>query len=485
MGAVSERVRSSHRLGDRGRSALLPLSLGCLCVGLGAMVTRGRMEEGIAGLVASAAVLYVGIGSLRFRAVTFWIALTAIAFPFLRLPQQHSVVTFDRVWIIASLACLVHAAARPPATRATRLLSRALLWFVVAYGVRAALTPGSEIRALTTWFDAILLPAILFAVTRKEVRTRHHCERIAQAFMFLGAFLGALAVAERVLAFELASFSGGELFLDRAVGFRVSGPFTTPDVLAVCLLLCFAMTLFWLQANRDRLLLGGSVAVLELAGIVLTFFRGAWIAALIIAVVAYGLRPKRFERLGGVALVGLLIGIAVFVESYGSSQLGQRVANTQNVNSRIATYEQSFQLFRQNPIFGIGASQFTLSSQDVQPLNLVTFGGTNAIPYAHNSYLFVLAEQGLLGILPFLVLSYASGSLARRLLRLARSRVDTLFASALVAALLGYLLMSMELEMITALTSNALLAILLGAAAARVDHLAVSGGLWPNEKPAP
>lgn len=475
MAAFAGKVLASARQGSPGRSVLVVLSAACLCVTLGAMIsTGGRPGGAVAGLVASSALLYLGIGALRFRAVTFWVALTALAFPFLRYPQTQAVLTFDRVWIIASAACLVQGVVRPATNPASRLLVRALMLFVVAYGLRAALSPGSQLHALSTWFDALLLPSILFAVTRREVRTTRHCDRLARVFMVCGAFLGALAVAERIFGFELASLSGGTLFIDKTVGSRVSGPFTTPDVLAVSLLLCFAMTMFWLQANRHHRVLGGSIAVLELAGIALTFFRGAWIAAMLIAIVALGLRPKRFARFGGVAAMGLLISLGVFAETYGSEQLGARVGNTENVNSRVASYVQSFHLFEGHPVFGVGVSQYTLASGDVAPLKLATFGGIQAVPYAHNSYLYVLAEQGLVGIASFLLLTYAAGAVARRLLRLARTHADVLFGSAIVAALLAYFLLSMELEILTAPTANALLAVLLGAAAARVDVLATT-----------
>jgi O-antigen ligase len=454
------------------RIGLRALAVGLIAAGLGGLVAGSTLELGGAFAIVGAGVLYLGISALGFRSVVAWILLTLVALPLIRLPRGHPIVTFDRVWVLGMIALLIELPRVSSATPTTRLLTRAFAAFTCAYGLRALFSSGSEMHALGTWIDAILLPFILFAVTRRAATGEDWRTRVAVSFALLGGALGLLAVVERSTGFQLATLSGGQPFIDHTVGIRVSGPFPSPDILALTLLLCLAMSLYWIQLAGKHRLVGVALIALQCAGLALTFFRGAWISAVLIVIITFGLRPRKFARLAGTAFVVLAVAGAVLLESYSSAGVGQRVSNTSNVSSRLATYQQSLRLATREPIFGVGVSQFTLASQGFDQGQSDTVGGVGAIPYAHNSFLFVLVEQGVVGLMPLLVLAVAAGSLGRRLLRAARSRQDVVFAAALVAALTGYLVMSMELTEITALTPNAFLAVLLGLGAARYDAMA-------------
>jgi hypothetical protein len=85
----------------------------------------------------------------------------------------------------------------------------------------------------------------------------------------------------------------------------------------------------------------------------------------------------------------------------------------------------------------------------------------------------LLAEQGIVGLLPLLVLSFAVWQLiaAFRLFSF-RSREATLLLGVVAGASLGYLIMSLTLTMLPYEASNTFFAALLGAACGRLDAIA-------------
>jgi len=83
----------------------------------------------------------------------------------------------------------------------------------------------------------------------------------------------------------------------------------------------------------------------------------------------------------------------------------------------------------------------------------------------------VLAEQGLVGFVPLLLLTFAVWRLIRGLGRRAASEDVRVLVGVLSGAAIGYLLMSLTLAMLPYSPSNLFFAALLGVAAGRLDSL--------------
>jgi O-antigen ligase len=391
----------------------------------------------------------------------------------LRFPQGHPVLTFDRAWIGALLAFIALKPRRHERTGTTRLLLFALLLLVVAYGARAfAMNAGIQ-GPVATWVDAILLPTILFVVCERYclsggIRFR----RLTAALMIAGGVLAAIGIAERTVGFELASLTGGSVRFDSAIDqTRISGPYPAPEPYALSLVVCLAATLYWIQSRKP-----GSgyrwalvLAAMEMGAIGLTLFRAAWIAAIVVIIASVGIRPGRIGRMYGV------IGVAVAIAFAGTTQLQQnktfssRLNNIDNVYARLATYKQAFVIFRSSPVFGVGVNEYNTVASARRP---EVVSGLVSLPYPHSSYLGLLAEQGIVGLLPFLLLSYAVWRLVRALRAMSFSNADAaLLTGVLAGAAFGYLIMSLTLTMLPYEPSNTFFAALLGAGSGQLDAL--------------
>jgi O-antigen ligase len=463
-----------------------------MALAAGVIVSRGSLYVGALAALAGGLVLVWWHQMLGLRSLTGWLVGGVVLYPFARYPQQHAILTFDRAWIfsLAVAVVLSHRSVRRPSAQ-TRAVMVALWLLAVTALIRALGTtggPGVRQGAVEIVLDTIILPALLFFVARRLVNDRSDWERLLRAFVIAGALLGLIAVAERVLGFELATRSGGAVAhaYEYGIGVRVSGPYATDDALAVALLVCLAATLLWAQADaRLRWRTALLVVALELGGLTFTFFRGAWIATLVVFVVCLGLRPRRYARIIGMLALSAAVAAAVVAGAANSSSLSQRLNNFQNVSGRFATYGQALQLFERHVADGVGIGQFATAQEAELPT--ATVAGVNAVASAHDSYLDILGEGGLLVAVPFILLNLMVGRLIHRLRKLGSlDPFDVLIGAALLAATLAYVLVSLEETVITSSTaSNAFVAVLLGACASRLDHLDRSrrAGVIPGRQP--
>ncbi len=411
-------------------------------------------------------VLFAFLGS---TAVVIW-PIAATGGFLLQFPRDHPVLTFDRAWIGGLLVYIALNRRDVPRIPATRFLLGSLLWLVVAFGARSFATSARLGGPISTWLDAIVLPTILF------VACEHYClggpnrlRRLAGALMIAGGILGAIGIAERVLGFELATLTGGSLRFDAVVDqTRISGPYPAPEPYALALITCLAATLYWIQSRRrgSNFVWALAIVGVELAGIGLTLFRAAWIGAIVVVIASF-FRPRRFGRMYTV------IGFVIALSLVATSQLQQnrtfqaRLHSTSSIYSRLATYRQDYSIFRSAPAFGVGVNQYNTVALAQPPQ---TYSGGESVPYPHSSYLGLLAEQGLVGFLPLLVVSYAAWRFVRRLHAAAVWHADLAWLTGAVAgAAAAYFLMSLTLTMLPYEPSNAFFAALLGAAAGRLE----------------
>ena len=142
-----------------------------------------------------------------------------------------------------------------------------------------------------------------------------------------------------------------------------------------------------------------------------------------------------------------------------------------NWSGRIATWHQAIAIFKHWPVFGAGIDQFIAAQGLVPP---VSVSGVEAVTSPHNTFLSVLAETGVVGALAILVLVYAIVALVRTCRRLARTDEDVIFGASVLGGLLGWFVLSQTFTEVYDPPSTIFLALILGAAAARVDQLARS-----------
>jgi O-antigen ligase len=251
----------------------------------------------------------------------------------------------------------------------------------ILYGV----SPDPVRRDLTTWYSL----ALFYFMMIYTLRTRRDLD------VLLGAFtVGAVA----------AVFSGwagwGETVETTKFGERLSGEGGGPNLLAFNLLIALAGTAslyFTTRSRGRRFLYLATLAIIPL-GVVATLSRSG-----IIALTAMGgfwiVRFRRFGFLRYAApILALLVLAALLAPENVVKRLGtltpQGIQEEQSAHGRLTMWYGAARAFTSNPITGVGLGGYK------------TFAGEEGLRGTglHSAYLQVLAEQGLVGFIPWLAI---------------------------------------------------------------------------------
>ncbi|WP_055492153.1 O-antigen ligase [Streptomyces sp. TP-A0356] len=407
-----------------------------------------------------------------------WLVLSPVLYPFARYPQSGTVLTFDRVYLGAlALTVLLTRRAGRPSAPGVRSFVTAVTGFAAAFLCRALSTHPSSLGALQTFIDAILLPCIAFAVCRRTADSPGRLRAWAAGLMVCGTSVAVLGITEHLFGYELATLSGGAVRTDTEVGglVRVSGPYAAPEVYALTLALTLAATLFWwMSAGPDgsrrrgfAALTGPLLAAVQITGMALSLFRVAWACALLVLFLGLGLRAGKRLRLAAVAVAVALGALILFVPLQDNDLFRARMADTDNVAGRFATYQVGLEIWRSAPVTGVGINQFVEAQKRVDPK---VVWGVRSVQSPHSSFVGTLAEQGVIGFAALLTVCGHGTRMLRRLGRAAREDATRqVLHAAVIAGAVSYLAFSVELTMLPLGPSNAVLAVVLALAASAVE----------------
>lgn len=196
--------------------------------------------------------------------------------------------------------------------------------------------------------------------------------------------------------------------------YRVYRAYSTtalPNVLA-----CLNVTLLPLivyrmhtEARPARKWLYGSALALELASLYCTMSRTSWLALALIALLYLAFRRNKLRTLSLLAAAALFVWGFVLPGLQGSAaaeKLSLRLSPEQVVDTgsywhRMYKFKSAELILEQSPLFGIGFGNYPLVSGESRYL---ASGDPNALNTFDNTYLKIVAETGLVGLMLFLLL---------------------------------------------------------------------------------
>jgi O-antigen ligase len=187
---------------------------------------------------------------------------------------------------------------------------------------------------------------------------------------------------------------------------RYAGAKLDANDLGLIMALSIPMSYYLLLQNRGRMVWVYRLQLI-LAGttILLTASRGATLAT----VVALTIIPLTQARLGGRQRVALLLtvilligGVLYFVPETSWERLATVPTEFEQgtFTGRTIIWKAGWEIFRAHPFVGIGANAFRImvSRELSDPIRM---GEADPAPPAHNTFLSVLVEQGVLGFAVF------------------------------------------------------------------------------------
>jgi O-antigen ligase len=325
-----------------------------------------------------------------------------------------------------------------------RVAHAPIFLLVVAFVVVSFLSMGNIRDAgffflsMTRRINLLVLVALLVYL----VRTPRHIERIL--FLMVVAYAGIAAmgifeIATQTTVMSVLGFPTADvMYLQEGQGFRPIGSFGDPNTLAVNMAgagliaitllayrpswrrawptaLLFAAIVFVILGSASR---GGILALVAGCGVFLVFarIRGRFAATTLSLVI------------GGVVFLGFTENVSKLARARILGEVG-----TESVGYRVGWLEMALEMAADHPIIGVGPSQF---------LRYYPKYRVDSVPresyYPHNTYVQVLAENGLVGLLIFLGLWGYAFSRVITAYRHARTPRDQILATGLGAMLTAF-----------------------------------------------
>jgi putative inorganic carbon (hco3(-)) transporter len=356
----------------------------------------------------------LGLGGLNLTLMEPAVGLAAIAW-LVAGARQRSL----RIW--------------PSALLAAQLVVFAL-FVVSALGAEA---PGPSLKDTLKWLELV----VVFVLTVDQAR------RASQARWLLLALVGAASLEAAYGLMQFVTRRGPDFF---AIGpfMRAYGHFSQPNpfagYLATALPLAAALALWSKDEDAGPMRrsifsprrLSATVAawarpaaLLLAAGVVASLSRGAWIGVALAAAVMLAVASPRSRRwlmalCAGLLLLALL-GTAGALPPLVSERLGvvaeylgpfdvrtvDLTSENWSVVERMAHWQAAWDMFLEHPWFGVGPGNYAAV---YDRYNLP--GWTEPLGHAHNYYLNLAAETGIVGLTGYLLtMALAFGAAIRGL----------------------------------------------------------------------
>jgi O-antigen ligase len=417
------------------------------------MSVRPRAAVPALLLVLAAWSLFAFAGSYRWTSVPV-VAGAALAAALAR-PRPGG---RHRYLDLALVVCLLVVAAQlvplPPSLRLGLAPESAALDAELFLGRRATATgaayPLSTDPDSTGWallFAAAVL--VLFWSARATLERSGGVRRLCRGVAGLGFLLACLVFVQRALSPR--RFYGLWLPTDLTPDPRPLGPFINRNMLATWLVLAIPLVAGYLLARLDARRTARAAGI----GADVLDARMVWIAASLCLMLATLLASLSRSGLAGAAAAGLvllllarrhlratqvaglaggLVGLGLIAALYANvPALADRFGDVyaSGLGGRVEVWRQTWPMVAAFPLTGIGVGAFERGMSVYQTSNRTLF-----VNHAHNEYLQVLVEGGLLLAVPlWIAIGIAAWRVARRL-RTDRTSVFWIRAGA-AAALAG------------------------------------------------
>ncbi len=286
---------------------------------------------------------------------------------------------------------------------------------------------GRPWQSLNQWLRYAGFVALAIAVAVVALDTSRR--RFAYwSLVAVGSMTAVIAVAQYILPTRQAE----QFSMSGVTSVRVFATFANPDFFGefLVIVVCVALLLCFLETGFGRAV-AVTAAVLLGAGLVLTFTRGSWIGLVIGILVVAGLAESRVVWVvagGAAVLLGLIPGAAQRLEAIVSV----------SDQPRLGLWQAAWRIIVAHPLLGVGLGLYVYAIRDLYHDSLAIRRLAGTPGSAHDSYLLLAAETGILGGLAFvwmIIEPVRTGiALAARAPRHGRQLIEVAFLTAAIVA---------------------------------------------------
>jgi O-antigen ligase len=297
--------------------------------------------------------------------------------------------------------------------RTALLLSTYAILGLISFSYAADLN-----AALTVWME-YLEAALLAIVICLLLQSGNNLRQVTWALLAAGIFMGTIAVyqyATNTLASDYWGFAKAEIHLlaSGVKGYRIAGPVGDANFFAQILIVVIPLALNRMMNEKKRWMKMAALFALAvcLVAIVFTFSRGAFLALAVTGMfLIISLKPKK--RYLALAFVLVVVSIPFLPDAYKQRintmvdlipGVGRGVQTDVAFRGRASEAKVALMMFADHPILGVGIGNYPIHYQEYSRLVNMDPRLTNRS--AHNLYLQIAAETGIIGLFVFFFILY-------------------------------------------------------------------------------
>jgi O-antigen ligase len=185
---------------------------------------------------------------------------------------------------------------------------------------------------------------------------------------------------------------------------RPNGPFASNDQLALIGGVCLFFLLFLRAALGTKVSTArrvihfiGLTAAIGMA--LMPMFRSMMLTLLLVLIIDTFWEHRPSKRAWRAALLAAFIG-SVFLVRLAMPDVFEDRSGSDNLYGRVAEYEQSFKVFVDHPLLGVGYNNFNNAVAGISRYRS-SFEGVASLDWPHSNLSSVLVETGILGFIPW------------------------------------------------------------------------------------
>ena len=345
-----------------------------------------------------------------------------------------------------------------------------MIGYLVVLVLSAALAGGARASTVSPVMTFLSEGLLLYLLVTNAIRTPRQLRAVIWTVIVAGALMGLISLWQELThgyhqtlgglaQVDSTGFNVGNGITGKDVRPRLAGPIGEKNRYAQVLLvlLPLAVSRMRIEPSRRLRVFAAACAALILCGVVLSFSRGAAVAALIVVIAAAALRLISLRQLvATVAVVATLVALVApdyvaRLQSLGNADaaLSQQSSGVdQAIQGRATENVAALHVFRDHPLLGVGPGQF-FSRYSAQYGNALDLRFLQQNRRAHNLYLEIAADTGVLGLGAFLTIVLVTLVGLRRLSVRCRARSPGLasLGDSLLLALIAYLASGLFLQL--------------------------------------
>jgi len=387
---------------------LLVVAAGILCI----FVPKLWIAAAMAGLVAGAIVLYTAAEAIHGRVdwpVMGWVLIFPLGYYFLTFPKERPVFTLDRAIVGLVFVAIAFRAGRLTTPLPQGIKQAGIAWSLFLAGVLISLrhvdNPLGKTKEL---LDTFAFPGVLAWYVIRNFNLRQNLSKLHVLACLMAIYVAGIGLIELRTGQDLLPASAGVFIVEETGLNRVNGPFATNNSFGLIGLVSLLFVVFLRRAMGHRMpawqrLLHSVGVFCALAIAVMPLFRSILITLALIVLLEFFKARKPSTRVFAVAAVLLGMSGLLWFKKLAPDMFDYRVSDPSDVYARIAQQKQTLEMFLANPMSGVGWGNYIDAAYSFSD---ASYKGVYSVGSAHNTLGALLAETGILGVVPFIAAQF-------------------------------------------------------------------------------